>query len=591
MPRLYPTTQTGDPITTHSGGGRLYQQPSLEPQGGSILTDNPITRFVEKAAQKNITGLSASAAESRETGELFRKSKLGTITPEERSRLDELHKKTFDLALAFSPAGIAEGAVGGLKSAFPQIAEAVNKPGVISRTAQKIAAPFKKSFQPEVAEAFSKAGIVPPVSAVSKSPTLRYTESLSAKGLFGRKIVENIDSTIESIKTKTDDILTKIKPLVSGQEQLGMRIQKTVKDFETGFRSTQNKVYDEFLKDSKNIPAITDDTQITLDNIIQQQNKSLTGSKNKIFQKIRDKISIPRKLAGSGTIAIPNKNLTFDNLKATRTSIGAELGKNPRDPFLNQLYKALTKDMDATVIQSSETLGPKLTEMTQNYKNGITQIQSGLTQSIVRSNPENLGKTLSKRNSVEAFKQIKKIIGEENFGELSQSILAKIFESSNTRGTFDIAKFQKNLSKYDDGVLSEVFNPAQLKSIRSSARQLEALKGLENALKPATKVREGSQTAFLARSELQATGAGAFLTALLTGNIQLAATILVAGVGNVAGQYATSKLFTTPVGRKFITEGFDLGPAIEQLKSQIPKVEKGARLFRSASLQRDSDSP
>ena len=418
---------------------------------------------------------------------------------------------------------------------------------VTKNISSKIKAPFKSSFDAPTAKKFASEGIEAPISAVTKSPFLKGAESLVSKSIAGKKVIDVVKNATETIKTRVSELVDKLKPeKVISDENLGKTIQEGLSNYEANFKQTSNKIYDEFTKQLSspenkmgNPPAIVDKTQQIAREIVNQQSKSLyKGVDSKIMNMLE-------KVNGNKDI------LKFDNLKETRTMVGEELAKNPQSGPLKRLYGALTEDMNATVNKVDPELSAELKKVNDAYMAGKTKIESNIAQSIQTSNPERIAQNIIKRNSADTLKQVKEMIGEERFGELSKVFTRQTFEKSVTRGEFDIDKFKKNLAEYDQATLDEILTKPQQNELNQAITQFEKYKEMRGALKSGEKYAEGSQTAFLQSIKGTGTRVGAIGTALLTGNWGIATAIL----AETGGELMLTKLFTSEFGRKLLTEG------------------------------------
>jgi hypothetical protein len=443
-----------------------------------------------------------------------------------------------------------------------------------SKIAKPVTAPFAKSYLPHVAQAFHEQGIVPPISAITKSPFLQGAEQVAAKSAFGRKIVDQVRAADAAIEKHTNMILDRIKPVKTiSDENLGKTIQEGLSEYETHFKETQDKVYRDFEKDHGRLPAITANTVETLKAIVQDQGDDFFKGVAPRFSSMLDRLTgntreaqaLRKQMQDAGlppeTIEseIAKKQsqdspaLTFENLKATRTSVGEELAKDPENSALARLYGALSEDMNRTVSSGgNKKLADRLSEIAAGYKAGKDKIESRIASSIGQSNPERIAQNIITRNSAGTLKVLKEMIGQQRFEELSKTFLRQTLEGSFTRGKFDLDKLKGKLAEYDDATLKELLTDDQSYWLKDSIAKLERLQMLTDALKPGKKFSDGSQTAFLQEIKGTGTRAGAFLGALLAGSPHVAAGILL-GTGAEA---SFARLFTSPRGRKLLTEGF-----------------------------------
>lgn len=428
---------------------------------------------------------------------------------------------------------------------------------------EKAQAPFEKSFARETAEAFEIEGIKPPVSAITTSPFLRGAEALAAKSPFGRKIIETVTEATRKIEQKTNEIVERVSPKKAlSDENLGKTFQEGLKEYEDNFKVTESKVYEEFGTQYGKSPTTAFNTKDMLNRIISEQGKDFFRGIDRRLQTMFDKligetpeIKALRKEGLPENIVqqqIKEPELTFNELKATRTSVGEQLSRDPSDTGLKRLYGALSQDMERAVSKIDDTAAQQLNQLNINYRTGKQKIEGNIAQSIEKSNPERIAQNLFKRNSADTIATVKEIVGPERFKTISEAFMRKLFEDSQTRGKFDVAKFKSKLAEFDNATLDEWLTSQQQTQIREAMGQLERMQKLSEAMKPGERIREGSQTAFLVREQARFTG---FAAALFSGNFQIAASILAA----TGLEFAGTRLFTTEAGRKFLTEGFNTG--------------------------------
>jgi len=426
-------------------------------------------------------------------------------------------------------------------SIVEKTASPVTKP--ITAAGEKIVAPFKGSALPETEAAFAEQGIKPPLSAITKSPVLKSAEALASKGLFGQKIIDTVNTALTQIQEKTNAIVEKITPQKSiTDENLGRTIQEGLTEYENNFKVTSSKIYDQFNKEAGNPKAVVDRTLEVGREVVNQQSKSQYGGVDPKILKMVERFN-----------DTPDA-MRFDTLKATRTAVGEALGRDPQNTGLKRIYGALSEDMNATVKKVDSGLGEKLDAVDEAYRTGKQKIESNISSSIEKSNPERIANNLVKRNSAGTLKQVKEMIGPERFAEVSKTYMRGLMQDSVTRGKFDVTKFEKNINKLDEATRNELLGPENQKLLNDSLVELKKLQGLEKAMKPGQKIAEGSQTAYLMRLAQTTGGLGAFVTAVVTGQWGLASSIL-AGLG---GEVAAVKFLSSDLGQQFLTRGFKL---------------------------------
>lgn len=419
--------------------------------------------------------------------------------------------------------------------------------------------PFASSYDAEAAATFKELGVKPPVSAITKSPFVRSAESVASKSAFGQPIVDSLKTAHDQLIERTTKIVEKIAPEKSvSDENLGKLIQEGFKEYNDKFKVDTEKIYTEFGKQYRGVPAEARGTVGVLQDIVDQQGKDyfrgIDPRLNTMLNKLSGenystsalrKAGLPEKVVEASKL---QPKLTFEELKATRTSVGEAMIRDPENAALKRLYGALSDDMNATITGHDPAAGKYLKKLNAYYYQQKQKIEGRIAQSIEQSNPERIAQNIIKRNSADTLKVIKEQIGPARFQEVSKAFTRELFDGAKTRGEFDINKLTRRLANYDDATLAEIFTPTQRKMLDEAVAELQKTRKALDYLKPGEKIREGSQTAYL----LKVGRIGALGSAILRGSITEILTIL----GSFAGDYGLTKLVTSEKGRTLLTTGF-----------------------------------
>lgn len=399
--------------------------------------------------------------------------------------------------------------------------------GVLSPALSKILAPFKDSHSDTIGRMFESEGIKAPVSALSKNQGVRMLEAGASKTLFGKgisqiaedasnQLEQKINQTIDSLaptKSMSEESLGSMLQTGAGDfqknlsshvenikpnktmsvEELGKNLQKGLNEFETHFKATEDKVYEAFSKKYGMAPARPLNTQSELASIIAQKGESVYGSIDPKLKNMFSKITqedpeittaikemrsqnLPeetiRKEIEKMTAGKEPFEMTFNQLKATRTDVGEALARDPDNTALKRLYGALSRDMQDTVSFDKEG-ATALAKINAKYKAGKDKIEGRIAQSMIQSNPERIVENLVTRNSADAISSLKEMVGPENFAEVQKSFMRKILSSAETEGGYDPKKIKEALGEYDQETLNQILTPDQQKNIKSVTSKLE----------------------------------------------------------------------------------------------------------------------
>lgn len=447
---------------------------------------------------------------------------------------------------------------------------------LVSPVLKKALAPFAKSFDSTTKAFFDSEGIKAPVSALNKNKGVQNIEAVASKTLFGGDINETAQKAVEQLDSKTNKIIEGLKPTKSmSDESLGKMLQTGLHDYETNFKQTEDKVYEEFSKKYGMAPSRPISTQTELASILGQQKEDLYKGINPTMQKMFTKMGedspdikkledglrrqgvsddIIEKKVSEAKAEHPPFEMTFNQLKNTRTSVGEALANDPQNTALKRLYGAISKDMETTV-SFDKTGADQLAKINTAYKAGKDKIESRIAQSVIMSNPEKIADNIIQRNSADTVNQLKEMVGAERFKEVSKHFVSNLVDKATTEsGKFKVEKLKSAIDSYDQETLDAVLSKDEQSGIKQGIDQLEKLNAMTEATKAGAKAATGSQTAFLANSAGSATAlATGITTALTTGNFA----ILGALTAKVGGEYALAKFIASDVGRKILTEGIN----------------------------------
>lgn len=448
--------------------------------------------------------------------------------------------------------------------------------GLVSPALKKLLAPFKGSADAATAKLFESEGIKAPVSALSKNEGVRLLEATGSKTLFGKKIAQTAQQAVDDIENKTNQAIEKISPKKGMSDQdLGKMLKQGLNEFETHFKDTEEKVYKEFSQKYGMAPSRPINTREELGNILAQQGEDMFKGKNPRLVAMFEKMSEESPEVKNVIKLMKEQNLpeqtivkevakiregqapfemSFNELKNTRTSVGEELARDPENTALKRLYGALSKDMQETVNFDPEG-AVALSKLNAKYAAGKDKIEGRIAQSMIQSNPENIAHSLLQRNSADAINSLKEMVGPERFKEVSKHFVSNIVDAGKTEGgKFKISKLKNALNEYDQQTLDAILSPEEQKGLKEGISHLEKLEAMGQATKAGAKAAQGSQTAFLVNSGASATAlATGITTALMTGNYA----VLGGLAAKTGGEYALAKFIASDVGRKILTDGIN----------------------------------
>lgn len=461
----------------------------------------------------------------------------------------------------------------GTLSKMGKVGDAINPLSMMTKPVTAIAdkvgigsplAPFAKSYQPDVAANAKELGVDLPVSGLTNNKMLQGSEALTSKLPFGQGITNTINTAGEKLNNLASNITNKLNT-VPDLIGAGQAVKNGFQNFVDTFNDQKNQLYNAIPKETYTAPAYTTQTSKTLQNIINQKGQSLAGDNNVgLYQNIQN--NIPR-VDGQGNIV--GTPPTIAQLRQTLSEVGSKL-KNKSDPIavqdqghLKQLYGALSQDIDHSISQVNPEAGKALQQATGYYNQGINKIRSPLGKLISNSDPEKIPDLLLKPNSQTQISHVKEIVGDDAFKSLQDNFLASLYHKSlDNNGVLDVGKLKQTMGKYQSGTLDQLLRPDQLKELENVNTNMGKINNVKESLARGTKNTNGSQTAFNASTLGE--GAALFLHPMTALKI-------------LGANYGMSKLFTSPVGKTYLTSGIPLNPTLAKTINVASKgIKNGA---------------
>jgi hypothetical protein len=476
---------------------------------------------------------------------------------------------------------VTPGAQGTQSPSIPTVGTAVNR--TASAVGNASVAPFASQADTGAMTAFNQEGITAPVSALSKSNVVRSGEAILQKGVFGSGIQTTVRNATAALEKKVNSVISAVKPAITkSAESTGLSIQKGMKDFNDTFKKTVGNLYDEFSDHFGDAPSSAQNTIQTLQTLVKEgQQNFFSGVNPKIramlsrlqpeedpnvanlqkqVQQTQDTYGVvPKELQDQLDAAQSQskpKSLSFNELKNTRTAVGAEL-ENDATGAYKRLYGALSQDMNKAVDDISQTpagepaleVAKALKDLNAKFEDGTAKIESNVAQMIEKSNPENIVKNIITKNSGGMLKQLKSMIGPDKFQDISDAWLANLFDqATNTRG-FNVETFKNAMGKYDQDTIDQLLTPHEQNNLKNSLGQLEKYAGMKGSLAAGQKAAEGSQTAFLTRL---AQLSPAVIGAGLAGNFGKGFLALL----ELPAEYGLAKFMNSDAARQLFTTGW-----------------------------------
>lgn len=444
---------------------------------------------------------------------------------------------------------LTEGAiVGATDFAFGKAGQLLGKFG------KKLLSPLAGRFNQEIATLAQKKGINLPLSSVSDSNIVKQAEALSQKGIFGGKLETVVDTANKKLSSISDDFVKKF----GGTEDLtiaGKSVIEGADTFRDSWRALKNKAYqtaNELLQkgDAGSFMPNTSNTVRVIDEIL--------SSKQAASGIIGEAATSDTTTAILQTI---RKNLTSGETKSLSAFTSALDELNKMTKFGNTLIstgdqailKKVIATMDQDVTNGLRSIAPKaaraLDKADEIYKKGIELLDSSFGDKIAKlsDNPTKIVDQLLTPKSVDDVPRIFELIGKgkngpQRIADVRSAFARKLLDKATGERGIMGRTLDNVIDSYGESTVRAILGEDGLQAIRE-------IQKLASAINAGQKVAEGSQTAFLGKIQ-------AFLTALFTGNLPIAASI-------AGGDRVLSGLFQTQWFRNWLTKGFQASPLLE----------------------------
>lgn len=416
-------------------------------------------------------------------------------------------------------------------------------------TAGRIIAPFAEGFHPEVEALSQKYGVELPASSKTSSNVVKLVESATAKGLFGQKLIDLVESAGQKLNQIADEAVKKIGGTTDLSEA-GKIVQKGFQAFRENYIATKNALYAKANLGGTKIPVDTPKTVSFLEGIIKKKEAAA-----KVMGKDPTDLAFFEGLRQglSGTIRSQYGNVktgakaTANEIKATLDEINAKI-KNFNDPIstgnqatLKRIAATLEEELDAAVKASNPDLATQIDKANAYYQAGIQKLDSSYGNKITqfaRQPDKIVNAIVNGKASVEDIPKIYEVVGPEAKTAIQTSVFETIIkEARGGSGEFTQFGLANVIKRYGLQKLNAIFSPEQVKV-------LQDLDKLSQALARGKAVALGSQTAFIGRIMGQ--------VATFFAVSPLAAAKL------VLGDYLISKFIASDVGQRFLTSGIQL---------------------------------
>ena len=389
-----------------------------------------------------------------------------------------------------------------------------------------------------------KDGIITP-GIGSDNRFIDILENISEKSIFaGGKIIKARKGGETALTNELNLLIDNLSDAVTRTDAGELAIS-AVQNSLDNFRAIAKTKYDKLSQAAVGVTVNVQKSKQLANQLLKETEitKRLSPESRKVLQTVAD-------IDDRVSFSVAN-DIRSELLGVTRAS--TEMIKGKAQANAARLVKELTKDIDRT-IDNLPTAVPQLRALYDSaqrfYRVGAKKFNNKVLRRLTEKAPEEVYKTLIKprrpstiealSNSLKTLKD--KEIKKELFNSLKGTLIGDIVgESNRIKGKLDGAYVLKELDKYGDEVLLQLFKPNELRNFKS------VLKSLSIAQKKS--VGEGVPGAIFIQLGQAGAAFGLFSGVLTAPSAAL-----------LFGPAVIGELFTNPRFIKFIKKGFELDP-------------------------------
>ena len=370
-------------------------------------------------------------------------------------------------------------------------------------------------------------------------------ENISEKSIFaGGKIIKARKGGETALTNELNLLIDNLSDSVTRTDAGELAI-RAVQNSLDNFRAIAKTKYDKLSQAAVGVTVNVQKSKQLANQLLKETEitKRLSPESRKVLQTVAD-------IDDRVSFSVAN-DIRSELLGVTRAS--TEMIKGKAQANAARLVKELTKDIDRT-IDNLPIAVPQLRALYDSaqrfYRVGAKKFNNKVLRRLTEKAPEEVYKTLIKprrpstiealSNSLKTLKD--KEIKKELFNSLKGTLIGDIVgESNRIKGKLDGAYVLKELDKYGDEVLLQLFKPNELRNFKS------VLKSLSIAQKKS--VGEGVPGAIFIQLGQAGAAFGLFSGVLTAPSAAL-----------LFGPAVIGELFTNPRFIKFIKKGFQLDP-------------------------------
>jgi hypothetical protein len=259
---------------------------------------------------------------------------------------------------------------------------------------------------------------------------------------------------------------------------------------------------------------------------------------------------------------------TFQDIRAAVNDEIQNLVKNEKGDAARKLQvvkSAMDKELETFANKSGGSVKQAFDVANRYYQEGAQVFHDPKIKRIIESNPESVYGLLVKPNAVTDINTLRKALGEENFKPVQRAFMEKVLATDGV-DVFSPAKFSTSAGKFEPETLNAVFGAQKVKEIQDFWTLAQRITQVEK--------RVGNPSG---------TAQNIITPAYWSGTAALMLHNPVAGGTMLLSPPALAKLYTSPLGMKFLTEAV-------QTASNSPRAVFLANRITGILSSKDSDT-
>lgn len=427
----------------------------------------------------------------------------------------------------------------------------------VARAVIKIGTPFAKKISPKTKEIIDYLkrykGRLTPAQA-TEDRALDLLENVAESSLLGGgRMFEFKRGQDILLDTIADDIASRLGTRAT-KEQAGELVQAIIKNKTDAFRKVGAGLY-------KKVDAATEGIMINTKSLKKEATRILKQQPQKLMPSLANKSTV-RMLRDFQNLpdAVP-----FSYLNQWRSDL-LQVGYAPSDIIPGKtagMAKHFAGNIDGLFKQAEGGLTGNAAAALKNansyWRLGKERFNSALIKRIAKRNPELVLPAFIKRGNVADIREVRKLIGTKAWEDVKGAYVQDLLftQARDVSGILSGKKLQNVLTKMTPETMSEIFGKAGVKELKLFADTAMAVQ--QKAAGGGGMLIQLTQAGAILSMPAWIMGGRAGMGAGMTGTVLL-------------GPYAMGRIFTSPVGIKWLTEGLTASAGSREAIRLAPRL-------------------